>query len=281
MVVARTDIVGRKARSRRPRAPTSRPLMNWRPNRSCSGATRALWRAGISRSLRSPSRAARRDCGGHGRQTGCRGQDLRAPSSRKGERRSRAGPGRSRSGEDGHPGWRQRAGGAVHPPGRRHRQSVHAAGRGPDPGRRRTAQLAGGLWADEAQVMKVGMAAEVTCVSKPMTIIPMVVTDVQDFIAAGQFRGGEQLVDPQQVTRPGTILVFLEPLYEGGRWRAAWQQLHRQRLHQQPRCDRLEGHQHDAAHRSPRGGCRRARACHDPAHPGAGASIQTLVFSGH
>ena len=59
--------------------------------------------------------------------------------------------------------------------------------------------------------MKVGMAAEVTCVSKPMTIIPMVVTDVQDFIAAGQFRGGEQLVDPQQVTRPGTILVFLEP----------------------------------------------------------------------
>jgi hypothetical protein len=43
-----------------------------------------------------------------------------------------------------------------------------------------------------------------------------VVTGVQDFIAAGQFRGGEQLVDPQQVTRPGTILVFLEPLYAGG-----------------------------------------------------------------
>jgi hypothetical protein len=39
---------------------------------------------------------------------------------------------------------------------------------------------------------------------------------VQDFIAAGQFRGGEQLVDAQQVTRPGTILTFLEPLYEGG-----------------------------------------------------------------
>ena len=32
----------------------------------------------------------------------------------------------------------------------------------------------------EAQVMKVGMAAEVTCVSKPWTIIPMVVTNVQD-----------------------------------------------------------------------------------------------------
>ena len=68
----------------------------------------------------------------------------------------------------------------------------------------------------EAQIMKVGMTAEVTCVSKPWTIIPMVVTDVQDFIAAGQFRGGEQLVDAQQVTRPGTILVYLEPLYKGG-----------------------------------------------------------------
>jgi hypothetical protein len=48
------------------------------------------------------------------------------------------------------------------------------------------------------------------------TVIPMVVTQVQDFIAAGQFRAGEQLIDAQQVTRPGTLLVFLEPLYEGG-----------------------------------------------------------------
>jgi multidrug resistance efflux pump len=68
----------------------------------------------------------------------------------------------------------------------------------------------------EAQVMTVGMIAEVTCVSKPFTIIPMVVTDIQDYIAAGQFRGGEQLLEVQQVTRPGTLLVFLEPLYEGG-----------------------------------------------------------------
>ena len=68
----------------------------------------------------------------------------------------------------------------------------------------------------EAQVMKVGMAAEVVCISKPLRIIPMVVTDVQDFIAAGQFRGGEQLIDAQQVTRPGTLTVFLEPLYENG-----------------------------------------------------------------
>src|ERR1700758_354105 len=44
----------------------------------------------------------------------------------------------------------------------------------------------------------------------------MVGTGVQGFIAAGQFRGGEQLIDPQQVTRPGTLLVTLEPLYKGG-----------------------------------------------------------------
>jgi multidrug resistance efflux pump len=68
----------------------------------------------------------------------------------------------------------------------------------------------------EAQVIEPGMIAEVACVSKPFTIIPMVVTQVQDFIAAGQFRGGDQLIDPQQVTQAGTLLAFLEPLYDGG-----------------------------------------------------------------
>jgi multidrug resistance efflux pump len=68
----------------------------------------------------------------------------------------------------------------------------------------------------EAQIMTIGMAAEVTCVSKPFSVIPMVVTSVQNYIAAGQFRGGEQLVDPQQVGRPGTLLIVLEPLYKGG-----------------------------------------------------------------
>jgi multidrug resistance efflux pump len=68
----------------------------------------------------------------------------------------------------------------------------------------------------EAQIMKVGMIAEVTCISKPWTIIPMVVTDVQDVIAAGQFRGGENLIEARQVTRPGTLLVYLEPLYKNG-----------------------------------------------------------------
>jgi multidrug resistance efflux pump len=76
--------------------------------------------------------------------------------------------------------------------------------------------LAAGFGQIEAQVMKVGMVAEATCISKPWTIIPMVVTNVQDYIAAGQFRGGEQLIEAQQVAGPGTILVFMEPIYKGG-----------------------------------------------------------------
>jgi multidrug resistance efflux pump len=76
--------------------------------------------------------------------------------------------------------------------------------------------LSAGFGQIEAQVMKVGMVAEASCISKPWTIIPMVVTGVQDYIAAGQFRGGEQLVEAQQVLAPGTILAFLEPIYQGG-----------------------------------------------------------------
>jgi multidrug resistance efflux pump len=77
-------------------------------------------------------------------------------------------------------------------------------------------QIQAGFSQIEAQIMKVGMAAEVVCISKPLTVIPMVVADVQDFIAAGQFRGGEQLIDAQQVRQPGTLTVFLEPLYANG-----------------------------------------------------------------
>jgi multidrug resistance efflux pump len=76
--------------------------------------------------------------------------------------------------------------------------------------------LQAGFGQIEAQVLKPGMVAEAACNSKPWTIIPMVVTNVQDYIAAGQFRGGEQLIDVQNTARPGTILVFLEPLYQGG-----------------------------------------------------------------
>ena len=76
--------------------------------------------------------------------------------------------------------------------------------------------LAAGFGQIESHVIRVGMVAEATCISKPWTIIPMVVTGEQDYIAAGQFRGGEQLVDAQQVQAPGTILAFLEPIYKGG-----------------------------------------------------------------
>ena len=76
--------------------------------------------------------------------------------------------------------------------------------------------LQAGFGQIEAQVIKEGMVAEATCISRPWVIIPMVVTTVQDYIAAGQFRGGEQLVEAQNVARPGTILVHLEPLYKGG-----------------------------------------------------------------
>jgi multidrug resistance efflux pump len=76
--------------------------------------------------------------------------------------------------------------------------------------------LTAGFGQIEAHVIKVGMVAEATCISKPWTIIPMVVTGEQNYIAAGQFRGGEQLVEAQQVLAPGTILAFLEPIYKGG-----------------------------------------------------------------
>jgi multidrug resistance efflux pump len=67
----------------------------------------------------------------------------------------------------------------------------------------------------EAQVMRPGMVAEVTCISKPMTIIPMVVTSVQGLIAAGQVQTSDRLIDAQQVLKPGTITVYLEPLFAG------------------------------------------------------------------
>lgn len=78
----------------------------------------------------------------------------------------------------------------------------------------RTALIAG-FGQIEAQVLKVGMIAEATCVGKPFTIIPMVVTEVQDVIAAGQFRASDQLLDVAQLAKPGTLTVYLEPLYPG------------------------------------------------------------------
>jgi multidrug resistance efflux pump len=75
--------------------------------------------------------------------------------------------------------------------------------------------LIAGFGQIEAQVMKKGMIAEATCIGKPFAIIPMVVTDVQDVIAAGQLRPTDLLVDVQQMAKGGTLTVFLEPLYPG------------------------------------------------------------------
>ncbi len=76
--------------------------------------------------------------------------------------------------------------------------------------------LQAGFGQIEAQVLRPGMVAEAACVSRPWTIIPMIVTSVQDYIAAGQFRGGEQLLEVANAAKPGTIAVFLEPLYKDG-----------------------------------------------------------------
>lgn len=78
------------------------------------------------------------------------------------------------------------------------------------------AKLQAGFDQIESSIMREGMVAEATCISKPWVIIPLVVTSVQDYIAAGQFRSGEQLIEAQNLAKPGTILVFLEPLYKGG-----------------------------------------------------------------
>lgn len=76
--------------------------------------------------------------------------------------------------------------------------------------------LIAGFGQIEAQVLKPGMIGEVTCSARPFVIIPMVVTEVQAVIASGQLRPTDQLVDVQNLARPGTLTAFLEPLYPNG-----------------------------------------------------------------
>jgi len=64
-----------------------------------------------------------------------------------------------------------------------------------------------------AQVLKPGMLAEMTCMSLPFRIIPMRVDRVQAFLPSGQFRPSDQLVDLQDRARPGTVQVSLKPLF--------------------------------------------------------------------
>jgi hypothetical protein len=76
--------------------------------------------------------------------------------------------------------------------------------------------LVAGFGQIEAQVMQPGMLVEASCASQPWTILPMVVTRVQNVVMTGQLRGTDQLLDVQQFRQPGTILAVLEPLYTGG-----------------------------------------------------------------
>jgi multidrug resistance efflux pump len=80
---------------------------------------------------------------------------------------------------------------------------------------RKVTGLMAGFGQIEAQVIKPGMISEVTCIAKPWQIVPMVVTKVQHVIASGQVRPTDQLVDIQQIARPGTITAIMEPLYRG------------------------------------------------------------------
>jgi multidrug resistance efflux pump len=80
---------------------------------------------------------------------------------------------------------------------------------------RKVTGLVAGFGQIEAQVMRAGMVGEVTCMAKPWTIIPMVVTEVQNVIASGQVRATDQLLDVGQLVRPGTITVLMEPLFPG------------------------------------------------------------------
>lgn len=76
--------------------------------------------------------------------------------------------------------------------------------------------LVAGFGQIESQVIRVGMVGEVACAAVPFTVIPVVVTDVQDVIASGQVRPTDQLQDVAAFARPGTITAIMEPLFEGG-----------------------------------------------------------------
>jgi multidrug resistance efflux pump len=79
----------------------------------------------------------------------------------------------------------------------------------------RVTGLAAGFGQIEANVMKVGMVGEVSCIAKPWQIIPVVVTEVQDVIASGQVRASDQLIGMEQLSATGTITVIMEPVFEG------------------------------------------------------------------
>ncbi len=66
-----------------------------------------------------------------------------------------------------------------------------------------------------AQQITPGMVGEMTCAAVPFAIIPVQVTGVQDFLPSGQFRPSDQLLDVQDMQRPGSLMVMLSPIFEG------------------------------------------------------------------
>jgi multidrug resistance efflux pump len=67
----------------------------------------------------------------------------------------------------------------------------------------------------EAQVIREGMIGEIACIAKPFTVVPVVITQIQSVIAAGQIRPTDLLVDPMNAPPPGTITAYMEPLFAG------------------------------------------------------------------
>ncbi|MCK5881948.1 MAG: HlyD family secretion protein [Sinobacterium sp.] len=67
-----------------------------------------------------------------------------------------------------------------------------------------------------AGIISAGTFAEITCLSKPFTIIAMKVTHVQSLISSGQIKSGDTLLDIQDRPKPGSLTVWMEPLYENG-----------------------------------------------------------------
>ena len=217
LVVAQADIVKAEGRIREAKGSHQQAWTSWRPSRSCTGAIRATFRCARSRSSRSASTA--------------RKVRLLPPPPRKESAEVRVStvlPAEKASAEAalaqaqvdldktviraGVSGRVEqfflRVGDIVNPLMRPAGVLI------PEGAGQRSLQA--GFGQIEAQIMKVGMIAEVTCVSKPLDGHPDGGHGRAGLIAAGQFRGGEQLIDAQQVTRPGTLLVFLEPLYRGG-----------------------------------------------------------------
>jgi multidrug resistance efflux pump len=130
--------------------------------------------------------------------------------------------------------------------------------------------LVAGFGQIEAQVIKKGMIAEVTCVGRPFAIIPMVVTDVQDVIAAGQYRP----VDRRVANGPARNHHRVPRTAVRGRAGGcpSRRHLHCQRLHRQPSRTRLGPPRRVASALPARGRRRRHRACRHTADPGAAAS---------